>query len=110
MISDLTTASWVSCVQYILMFQVLAMTATANVQDRKYIIESLGLKKCKTVIGNPDRKNIFYKKLFRKGQDLEAIEGILKPVALKLTERHYPVSTYSDICPFKMLWICIQAF
>jgi superfamily II DNA helicase RecQ len=73
---------------------VLAMTATANVQDRKYIIESLGLKKCKTVIGNPDRKNIFYKKLFRKGQDLEAIEGILKPVALNLLKDtiQYPLT------------------
>lgn len=63
---------------------VLAMTATANQQDRKYIVESLGLKKCRNVIGNPDRKNIFYEKVFRLGQDLEAMEHILRPIALKL--------------------------
>ena len=63
---------------------VLAMTATANQQDRKCIQESLGLKKCKYVIGNPDRKNIFYEKYFRQGQDIESIEGILNPIAMNL--------------------------
>ena len=57
---------------------VLAMTATANQQDRKYIMESLGLKQCQNV-GDLNRKNILYKKVFRQGQDLDAFEGILRP-------------------------------
>lgn len=63
---------------------VLAMTATANKQDRKYIKESLGLKKCSEVTTDPDRKNIFIEKRFREGSDMDAIEGILKPIALDL--------------------------
>ena len=58
---------------------VLAMTATANQQDRMFIMGSLGLKKCQNVVGNFNRKNIFYKKVFRLGQDLDAFEGILRP-------------------------------
>ncbi|CAB3996160.1 Hypothetical predicted protein [Paramuricea clavata] len=37
---------------------VLAMTATASRIDIQCIQDSLGLKKCKSIIGNPDRKNI----------------------------------------------------
>ena len=62
------------------------MTATANQQDRKYIMESLGLKECQNVVGNLNRKNIFYKKVFRQGKDLDAFEGILRPVATNLLE------------------------
>ena len=65
---------------------VLAMTATANKQDRIFIMESLGLKKCQSVVGNLNRKNIFYKKLFRHGQDLDAFEGILRPIAINLLD------------------------
>ena len=39
---------------------VLAMTATASRTDIQCIQDSLGLKKCKHIIGNPNRKNIFY--------------------------------------------------
>ena len=42
---------------------VLAMTATANQQDRKYIMESLGLKECQNIVGDLNRKNILYKKV-----------------------------------------------
>ena len=73
---------------------VLAMTATANKKDREQIIESLSLNKCQSVVGNPDRKNIFYKKLFREGQDLEAIGNILRPIAMALLEKKtaYPLT------------------
>ena len=57
------------------------MTATASRADMNGITDSLGLKNCKYIIGNPDRKNIFYEKVFRHGQDLDAIESILIPIA-----------------------------
>ena len=63
---------------------VVAMTATASLSDAVKIQESLGLKKCKQVIGNPDRTNIFYKKIFRSGRDIDAIESILRPIAKEL--------------------------
>ena len=65
---------------------VLAMTATASCTDIKCIQESLGLKKCKRIIANPDRKNIFYKKLFRHGQDVDANQAILMPIATGLLQ------------------------
>ena len=73
---------------------VLAMTATANQQDRNGIKESLGLKKCKYIIGNPDRKNIFYEKCFRHGQGVESIKGILNPIVINLLEDkiNYPLT------------------
>ena len=62
------------------------MTATANQQDREYIMESLGLKECQNIVGDLNRKNILYKKVFRQGQDLDAFEGILRPIAMNLLE------------------------
>ncbi|CAB4035844.1 ATP-dependent DNA helicase [Paramuricea clavata] len=38
--------------------RVVAMTATANKNDRESIKKSLGLKTCAEVVGNPDRTNI----------------------------------------------------
>ena len=57
---------------------VIAMTATASYTDMNFIQESLGLKKCKLVVANPDRTNIYYDKVFRHGDD--AVESILTPV------------------------------
>ena len=70
------------------------MTATANHQDMEGIKNSLGLKKCKYVIGNPDRMNIYYEKFFRHGQDIDAIESILRPIAEGLLEEKigYPLT------------------
>ena len=56
---------------------VLAMTATANRGDIKCIQDLLGLKSCKYIVSNPERKNICYKKIFRSGQDIDAIQSIL---------------------------------
>ena len=67
---------------------VLAMTATANIMDRRGIMGSLGLKSCKEVNGNPDRTNIFYEKLFRHGKDADSIEAILKPICFSFTQRN----------------------
>ncbi len=73
---------------------VLAMTATANHKDMECIKDSLGLKKCKYVIGKPDRKNIFYDKVFRCGQDIDSIEGILRPIVKGLLKEknNYPLT------------------
>lgn len=70
------------------------MTATASRADINSIIESLGVKDCKYIIGNPDRKNIFYEKMFRHGQDLDAIQSILIPIAKGLLEEknEYPLT------------------
>ena len=63
---------------------VIAMTATANKLDREHIKESLALQNCFELIGNPDRKNIYYEKVFRLGQDIDAFEKICKPIATGL--------------------------
>jgi ATP-dependent DNA helicase RecQ len=57
------------------------MTATASWTDMSAIQESLGLKDCKFIVANPDRKNISYSKVFRHGQDVDAIRSILIPIA-----------------------------
>ena len=70
------------------------MTATATRADMNRITDSLGLKNCKYIIGNPDRKNIFYQKVFRHGQDFDAIQSILMPIAKGLLEEknEYPLT------------------
>ena len=73
---------------------VLAVTATANKMDMKCIHDSLGLKKCKFLVANPDRKNIFYRKVFYPKQDAESIQLILKPIAKDLLQHkiNYPLT------------------
>lgn len=73
---------------------VLAITATASQADMKAIQDSLGLKKCMFVVANPDRANIMYTKLFRYGQDVDAIKAILVPVANGLLQLkiQYPLT------------------
>ena len=73
---------------------VVALTATASKRDLKAIKESLNLKNPVEVIGNPNRANIFYKKAFCKGDDVDFFEEILKPIALGLKEKTvgYPIT------------------
>ena len=73
---------------------VLALTATANSVDRKQIKESLCLKKCVEIVANPDRRNIFYEKCFREGQDVDAIGRICMPIADGLLKEtiNYPLT------------------
>ena len=67
---------------------------TANKQDRKHIKDSLCLLDCFELVANPDRKNIFFEKIFRGGQDIDAFEDICKPIALDLLEMRvaYPLT------------------
>lgn len=70
------------------------MTATASHEDMKCIKESLGLKKCKVVMANPDRRNIFYKKVLKHGNETDAVESILIPIAKDLLRMkiEYPLT------------------
>ena len=70
------------------------MTATASQTDFKCIQDLLGLKKCKCIIASPDRKNMFYKKLFRSGKDVDTITSILMPIVRNLLQykSDYPLT------------------
>ena len=70
------------------------MTATANKSDRECIKQSLGLKTCAEVVGDPDRVNVMYTKHFRAGQDVDSLVTILTPVAQGLCEKliRYPLT------------------
>ncbi|KAK2546801.1 putative ATP-dependent DNA helicase Q1, partial [Acropora cervicornis] len=73
---------------------VVALTATASKTDISSIKESLNLRKPLEVIGNPNRPNIHYKKVFRKGEDIEFFEELLQPIAcdLKAKTVNYPIT------------------
>lgn len=73
---------------------VVAMTATANKNDRELIKKSLGLKTCAEVVGNPDRTNIMYEKHFRGDPDIDSLVRILTPVAKDLLreQTNYPLT------------------
>ena len=73
---------------------VLAMTATATRQDREDIKRLLGFKQCVDVVGNPDRKTIFYEKHFRVGSDMDLLISILMPMAKSLLhdQINYPLT------------------
>ena len=73
---------------------VVALAATASKTDVSVIKESLNLKKPLEVIGNPNRPNIFYKRAFRKGDDVDFFTDLLKPMACELKEKEvdYPIT------------------
>ena len=50
---------------------VIALTATASKADVKEIKDSLNMKNPLELIGDPNRANIFYEKVFRKGNDID---------------------------------------
>jgi superfamily II DNA helicase RecQ len=73
---------------------VVALTATASKADIVAIKESLNLRSPVEITVNPDRPNIFYKKIFRKGKDLELFEELLHNIAteLKKNKLDYPLT------------------
>ncbi len=73
---------------------VIAMTATASRTDMQFIMDSLGLKNCKCIVTNPNRKNITYRKVFREGHDVDVIQFILLPIANDLLKEKmdYPLA------------------
>ncbi len=54
----------------------------------------IGPKEVQVCYWHPDRKNIFYEKVFRCGQDIDSIEGILRPIAKGLLKEknNYPLT------------------
>ena len=73
---------------------VLALTATASKRDRAIIRNTLHLKNPLEVLVSPNRQNIYYKKIFRVGPDLESYESILQPIAEGLRKEtvNYPLT------------------
>ena len=73
---------------------VVALTATASREDVKAIKESLNLKNPLEVIGDPNRPNIFYEKVFRKDEDVDSFEKLLMPMACELKQQRlsYPLT------------------
>lgn len=73
---------------------VVALTATGSKKDIKVIKQSLNLNNPLEVIGNPNHPNIFYRKVFRKGDDMEFFEKLLEPRACDLKEKkvNYPTT------------------
>ena len=61
---------------------VVALTATATKTDISSIRESLNLRHWLEVIGNPNRPNVHYKKVFCKGEDIDFFEELLQPIKL----------------------------
>ena len=47
---------------------VVALTATVSRSDVAFIKQSLNLKTSFEIIANPNRRNIFYENVFRKGE------------------------------------------
>ena len=73
---------------------VVALTATASKIDIKRIKDSLLMKNPVEVVISPNRPNIFYEKVFRKGEDIDFYEEILQPLAdgLKLRNVDFPLT------------------
>ena len=86
------------------------MTATASQTDMKAIQDSLGLKKCKFIVANPDRKNIFYEKVFRHGEDADALKSILIPIANDLLEKKNGYPKTIVYLPLKLCGFAYKIF
>ena len=73
---------------------VVALTATASREDVQAIKQSLNLKSPLEVIGDPNRPNIFYEKVFRKDDDVDFFEKLLTPMACELKQQrlYYPLT------------------
>ncbi|XP_067032975.1 putative ATP-dependent DNA helicase Q1 [Acropora muricata] len=73
---------------------VVALTATASKRDVTEIKVSLNLKNPLEIVGNPNQPNIFYKKVFRRGDDVDFFDELLNPIAIGLKEKKvdYPIS------------------
>ena len=65
---------------------VVALTATASKADVMAIKESLNLRSPLEVLGNPNRPNIFYEKVFHKGEDTNVFNELLQPIAFVLNK------------------------
>ena len=85
------------------------MTATASQNDMTAIQESLGLKNCKLIVANPDRKNIHYTKVFRSG-DADSIKSILIPIAKGLLQEKTSYQLTIVYVPLKLCGFSYKLF
>ncbi|XP_028415623.1 mediator of RNA polymerase II transcription subunit 34-like [Dendronephthya gigantea] len=76
----------------------------------KHIKDSLGLKKCRLVVGNPNKKNITYQKFFRHGDDVESIKSILMPIATDLLEKKIDYPLTMIYVPLKLCGFAYKIF
>ena len=65
---------------------VAALTATATKRGTQTICSTICLRSPNLVIGNLDRSNIVYAKVFREASDNEVYPNILEPIAKSLLE------------------------
>jgi len=89
---------------------VVALTATASKRDVTEIKVSLNLKNPLEIVGNTNRPNIFYKKVFRKGDDVDFFDEFLNPIAIGLKEEKVDYSHLHLILNFEVVWIFLQIF
>ncbi|KAK2556181.1 putative ATP-dependent DNA helicase RecS, partial [Acropora cervicornis] len=80
---------------------VIALTATASKADVIAIKESLNLKSPLKIIGNRNRPNIFYEKVFCNGEDIDFYDELLQPIACGLKK-----STVE--CPLTILYLPLK--
>ncbi len=73
--------------------------------DMQFIMDSLGLKNCKRIVANPDRKNITYKKVPREGHNVDAIQFILRHL-----KRKDGLSTNNSIVPLRLCGFAYKLF
>lgn len=66
---------------------VVALTATATVQTRREISQSLGLSNPAIISINPDRQNIYFASHPRQDKGDSKLDAILKPLAKELQEK-----------------------
>ena len=71
---------------------VVALTATASREDVQAIKQSLNLKSPLEVIGDPNRPNIFYEKVFRKDDNVDFFEKLLTPMACELKQQRRSIT------------------
>ena len=94
MISGKTTQDWQCICATFPPVPVVALTATASRSDVAFIKQSLNLKTPFEIIANPNRRNIFYEKVFRKGEDVDFFVQLLKPIVDELKDKTvtYPLT------------------
>lgn len=80
---------------------VVALTATASKNEVVAIKQSLNLKTPLQVLANPNRANIYYDKVVRKGDVVDFYEGLLTPIADQLREEKVE-------CPLTVMYLPLQ--
>ena len=87
----------------------LALTATANQQTKKEIVESLGLVEPVFIEINPDRANIFFCSSQRPDRGEDKLHPILTPLIQELQDQRQnsPLTlVYGNLETIRMFHVC----